>query len=340
MDRYLKPDGVQSTPVGLKNGTTETLYGNYSQYCAEEGVNVCAPSRFKEDLINYLKTIPKFSKCRMCERNIGLVVTNVVLSTKPFFSDSIDDLNPLSIQPCSEPPTSTECVMAADVKTRTEGVIGSQDQTMTERDTGSDVQSREQLPIITVYPDDHKIYDALNREEYISYISLSNHPEFEQLLTLSKFTVPPQAIEQMFSQKLSQVDGRTVSEGFKNRVSKRLQLDSSKITKHGLLVSTYSVMGGSPRVQPIDPRSGSSVLSLGNSVRTYAFLHFKLLLDKHYGGPGQLLDLDLVSCYMNLIVSLYPVEASYLNSLIAQGLWESLRVYFDSKGCSSLYNKS
>jgi len=279
VEKVLEPAQGKSTPVGLKKSKPDTLYGNYTQYCDEEGVNICSPSRFKEDLMNYLKTIPQFSECRMCERNLGIVVTNLVLSKKQLGSstDSSEDLNPLSHS--------------------------------TVDSLGSGMRSA-----------DLYRYDEKNREDYLNYISLKNHPEYEKLKSLSKFLIPDGKLQELYNTRLSKVDQLTVSQGFKDRVLDRLKKDALKINQFGLAVTTYSIMGASPRLQPIDPRAGSSFISLSSSIRTYAFLHYKNLLDKHYGGTGLILDLDLVSCYMNLVVSLYPLEASELKKLINKGL--------------------
>ena len=112
------------------------------------------------------------------------------------------------------------------------------------------------------------------------------------------------------------VDAETVSDAFQQRLLKRVQMECDKLYKYGLFVSEYTFMGSSPRIQPFDPRPGNSIFSLSVAVRYIAYKKLKILLDQKYGGQGLILDLDLVSCYMNILRGLYPSECSDLSTIL------------------------
>lgn len=75
--------------MGLKNSREDTLYGNYVKFCNDEGAAALNPRRFREDLVNYLGSLPEYRQLGtvLKETNQGLALTQVTFSDPVIYEE-------------------------------------------------------------------------------------------------------------------------------------------------------------------------------------------------------------------------------------------------------------
>lgn len=181
--------------------------------------------------------------------------------------------------------------------------------------------------------------DKLNID-YKDYISIKNIPDSSFLIKIGMFKLPDILVEAALHHKLEGVDKNTMEDKFFNIRRLKMEKSNNNMEHYGVFVQDYINMGASPRLQPLVPTPGKSVTAYSSSFRAMAYLSLKDKLDIYYKSPGVLIDLDLTSCYMNILLGLYPTESQRLGSLIDKGIWNSLERYFDDQGCGNIYKKS
>ena len=127
------------------------------------------------------------------------------------------------------------------------------------------------------------------------------------------------------------------SDEFYSNLKRVIREGVDKVAKFGCVPYTYIPMGTSPRIMPMT--YGNTINNTKKIVRdlTYnivakqAFVAYKTVI----------LDLDLVSCFMSILLGLHPVPLEALQKAIeGKGLWEYIRIEFEKAGCLSAYNKA
>lgn len=169
---------------------------------------------------------------------------------------------------------------------------------------------------------------------YISSLSYKDNPLYE----LSKIQMTSKDLEVIF--ELATRDRTHMNDTFLNLIKKRLVTDSEKIKKYGLLVQTWDLMGTSPRWQPLVPTPGNSVTNRKNHVKYYGYYLFKKELDNHFNCSSSLIiDIDIVSCYLNILIGTFRHETKTFSRMFSSGIWNEMQAHFQKQGYGGIYRK-
>jgi hypothetical protein len=109
-----------------------------------------------------------------------------------------------------------------------------------------------------------------------------------------------------------------------------------QIHKFGAIPFVYKQMGVSPRIVPVSYRD--SIQSLKKYLRTFIYKDLSGYLNST---EYVILDLDLKSCYISILLGLYPNELTIVQQAIeGKGLWAYIQSEFEHQGKGNLYNKA
>lgn len=134
----------------------------------------------------------------------------------------------------------------------------------------------------------------------------------EKLRELGKFQLKPEILQLALEKKMESVNTATMTPTFIQNRKKRFELENKKLSYHGIFVSKYGPMGGSPRIQPMQPSPGNSINAVSGPLKKYAYMELEKRLDHFFGDKGLLLDIDIKACYFSLLLGLYPKETENL----------------------------
>lgn len=91
----------------------------------------------------------------------------------------------------------------------------------------------------------------------------------------------------------------------------------------------------SPRIQPLDPAKSAN--GVKREVKALAFKHVAKFLNKK---GYVLLDIDIKSCFMSMLLGLYPDLLQNFKKKIEGGVWNYFKESVVSAGKEVSYNKS
>jgi phage/plasmid-associated DNA primase len=178
------------------------------------------------------------------------------------------------------------------------------------------------------------------REKYLRLIGIKYNKQGKELRELGKNLLNQEDVEYIYKMKRKGMANENGTAGFMEKKKNRIIMEINKLNTFGLFVEEYTNMGASARIQPLEPTAGNSIIACSREVRNHGFFRIKKRLDSFFQGQGLLMDLDLQSCYVNLLLGLYPKQSENFGKLIEKGIWNSIYDYFKKQGKEALYNKA
>ena len=122
---------------------------------------------------------------------------------------------------------------------------------------------------------------------------------------------------------------------FLEGVRKQVVDGVEKLKAYGAIPRTYKQMGISPRLFPT--RYGASINSTKKLVRRYGY-RLAAGVFAEYG--CSLLDVDLRSAYVSVLLGLYPDELQRLHVILSKStVWDSIRSDYEREGRFHIYDK-
>lgn len=119
-------------------------------------------------------------------------------------------------------------------------------------------------------------------------------------------------------------------------VNKVLTRGYSQIKNFGAIPFTYKQMGVSPRIVPNSYKD--SVQSVKKFLRDRIYNHLSIYSQREFN--YSIIDLDIKSCYISILLGLYPEDLGIVQRAMEQGgLWNFIKDEFEHQGQGSLYNK-
>ena len=123
---------------------------------------------------------------------------------------------------------------------------------------------------------------------------------------------------------------------FLEGVKKQVVGGVEKLKDYGAIPKTYKQMGISPRIFP--SRYGASINSTKKMVRRYGYSLAAGVFD---GYGGTLVDVDLRSTYVSVLLGLYPNELQRLHVVLSKtNVWDSIKSDYEREGKLHVYDKS
>ena len=123
---------------------------------------------------------------------------------------------------------------------------------------------------------------------------------------------------------------------FLEGVKKQVVGGVEKLKDYGAIPKTYKQMGISPRIFP--SRYGASINSTKKMVRRYGYSLAAGVFD---GYGGTLVDVDLRSTYVSVLLGLYPNELQRLHVVLSKtNVWDSIKSDCEREGKLHVYDKS
>lgn len=127
---------------------------------------------------------------------------------------------------------------------------------------------------------------------------------------------------------------RPSTPAYREHVEKTFDKGLELIRKYGCIPYNYKQMGVSPRLIPIN--YGSSINTTKRVLRNQIFQ----ILSNAGKSKFVIVDVDLISCYVSVLLGLYPKELEAIQSAIeGQGLWEFIKSEFEKNGKLKDYHK-